>query len=86
MKTFKLTEEGVSYQIEYCVLKCPACGSVFRHDISLNSFGKPIRNRDCLVCGGKVPVDDLHCLDHDPMAGSFKAEFKSGTDVKTGGS
>ena len=80
MRTFRINEEGVG-QVEYCVLKCPACGSVFRHDLAINTFGKPIKNRACLVCGGKVPVDDFHCLDQDPMAGQFRSEFKSAKDL-----
>jgi len=80
MKTFWIDEEGVG-RVEYCVLKCPLCGNSFRHDLSANSFGRPIRNRDCLVCGAKVPVDDRHCLDSDPMRGDFRAEFKSAKDL-----
>jgi hypothetical protein len=75
MKTFRIDEEGVG-QVEYCVLKCPGCASVFRHDLGANSFGKPIKNRMCLVCGQKVPIDDKHCLNFDPMRGCFDAVFK----------
>ena len=80
MKTFQMNEEGVSSNVEYCVLKCQGCGTVFRHDFS-QAFGKTIKNRMCQVCGEMVPVDDRHCLEHDPMVGSFKAEFKSAKDV-----
>jgi len=67
--------------VEYCVLKCPFCGCVFRHDVSAQSFGHTIRNRMCQVCGGKVPVDERHCLDDDPMRGQYKVEFKSAKDL-----
>ena len=77
-----MSEEGVSNMIEYVVLKCPACGTIFRHDLALGAFGgKPIKNRMCQICGEKVPVDDRHSLDHDPMAGQYKVEFKSGKDL-----
>lgn len=81
MKTFRMQEEGVSSLIEYCVLKCPLCGTVFRHDMTVDAFGKPVKNRMCQVCGGKVPVDERHCLDHDPRAGTYMAEFKSASDL-----
>jgi hypothetical protein len=81
MKTFRMKEEGVSNLVEYCVLKCPACGNVFRHDMFVDSFGKPVKNRMCQVCGEKVPVDERHCLDHDPRLGDFSADFKSAGDL-----
>ncbi len=79
MKTFKLEDDTRSF--EYCVLKCPACASIFRHDLTLDAFGKHIKNRMCHVCGFKVPVDDRHCLDKDPMLGEFRCEFKSAKEV-----
>jgi hypothetical protein len=81
MKTFRMSEEGVSGLVEYCVLRCPTCGNVFRHDMSVDAFGKRVKNRMCQVCGEKVPVDDFHCLDHDPRAGAFTAGFKSARDL-----
>lgn len=82
MKTFRMSEDGVSAQVEYCVLRCPACGSVFRHDLNLGAVGgRRIKNRACQVCGGTVPVDDRHSLDQDPMAGQYKAEFKTAKDL-----
>jgi hypothetical protein len=82
MKAFKINEEGSPIPVEYYVVKCHICGSVFRHDSGMGSFGKPIRSRVCLVCGTKIPIDDQHCLDHDPMRGEFKAEFKTGNEMK----
>lgn len=78
MKTFK---DGESSQSEYFVLKCPKCKSVFRHDISLGFFGKPMKKRMCIVCGDKVPIDEAHCLDHDPMAGQWSASFQSANEL-----
>jgi hypothetical protein len=80
MRTFRLSEEGAG-QVEYCVLRCPVCGGIFRHDVGANSFGKAVRNRMCLVCGAKVPIDDAHCLDQDPMSGQYASGFKSAKDI-----
>jgi hypothetical protein len=80
MKTFRINEEGVG-QLEYCVVKCHECGTVFRHDFSVSSFGKTIKNRMCQVCGAMVPIDERHCLDHDPMVGQFRLEFKAAKDL-----
>ncbi len=80
MKTFKL-DEAETGKVEYCVIRCHKCKNVFRHDINLGSFGKPMKNRMCLVCGEKVPIDEFHCLDHDPMRGEWEASFKSAKDI-----
>lgn len=79
MKTFKLNDEEVS--IEYCILKCDVCKSIFRHDMKLGSFGKPMKNRMCYVCGAKVPIDDAHCLAEDPLTGKYSAEFKTANNL-----
>jgi hypothetical protein len=76
MKSFKLTEDD-STIIEYYILRCEVCKSLMRHDISLGSCGKPMKNRMCIVCGTTIPIDEKHCLDHDPMAGQYSAEFKT---------
>jgi hypothetical protein len=74
-----LSEGDVSSQ--YCVLRCPQCHHVFRHDIKLGAFGgKPIKNRMCQVCGGMVCLEKCH-LDHDPLIGRFNAEFKRGDEL-----
>jgi hypothetical protein len=80
MKKFTMQEEGVGL-VEYCVLRCPVCKYVFRHDLTVNAFGKPIKNRMCPICGEKVPVDDLHCLNDDPMRGDYKAEFRKAGEI-----
>jgi len=80
MKIFSM-EESSAGSVEYYVLRCGKCGNTFRHDVTLGSFGKRIKVRMCLVCGDKVPIDDKHCLDHDPMNGRYDADFKSAKDL-----
>ncbi len=81
MKTFRLNDEDAGGTVEYCILKCGVCGNIMRHDIRLGSFGKSMKNRMCIVCGEKIPIDDDHCLDKDPLIGDYKAEFKSAKDM-----
>ena len=76
-----MREEGASESLEYCVLRCPHCRNIFRHVLSAQTFGKPVKNRMCIVCGAKVPVDDMHCLDRDPMNGEYDAEFTSADNI-----
>ncbi|MBU0761469.1 MAG: hypothetical protein KKD39_00440 [Candidatus Altiarchaeota archaeon] len=80
MKTFKIEEEGIG-TVEYCILRCDVCKNIMRHDIRLGSFGRMMKNRMCIVCGEKIPLDEMHCLDTDPMAGTHTAEFKSAKDL-----
>ena len=81
MKSFKMTEEDMSEDIEYYVLRCSKCGALLRHDIKLGAFGKPMKNRMCQICGEKIPIDDEHALTEDPLQGMYSVDFKSAKDL-----
>ena len=65
MQEFKIANPGCG-EVQYVVLKCPACGRIQRFMHRQECFGKVPKNAGCKQCQKSFPIQE-NSLDNDPL-------------------
>jgi phage FluMu protein Com len=65
MQEFKIANPGCG-EVQYVVLKCPACGRIQRFMHRQECFGKVPKNAGCKQCQKSFPLVE-NSLDNDPL-------------------